>query len=73
MRKILLTATAALLGWNAPALANPPAAPSEHGSDHHDAAKEDHHDTKGDHKGAKPDDHHDEHHDAKDHADKPKG
>ncbi|WP_088308397.1 hypothetical protein [Novosphingobium sp. B 225] len=70
MRKILLTATAAaaLLGWNASAIANPPAHPTEHGDEHHDG-KDEHHEDKGDHHDDKGGDHHDD----KDHGDKPKG
>lgn len=60
MRKILLTAltATALLGWNGAAIANPPAAPSGQGDEHHDG--------KDDHKADKPDHHDDGHHDEKD-------
>lgn len=74
MRKILLatlTATA-LIGWTGTAAANPPAAPSGHGEEHHDG-KNDH---KADKKGHAEDGHHDgkdgEHHGDKHEAEKPK-
>lgn len=59
MRKILLATltTAALLGWNGTAIANPPAAPSTHGEEHHEG--------KDDHKA-------DKHHGDKHEAEKPK-
>ncbi len=71
MRKILLATltTAALLGWNGTAIANPPAAPSTHGEEHHEG--------KDDHKADKHDDGHhdgkdDKHHGDKHEAEKPK-
>lgn len=73
MRKILLTAVTAtaLMGWNAAALATPPAPSSGHGEEHHDG-KDDHKADKGHH----DDGHHDgkdgKHHDDKHEAQKPK-